>query len=69
MPIPTAIKSIFLSKTFWVAVLQAAVGILVVVGTSAPDIGWIMVAKSILDVILRVISTGPVSVPGIPPKD
>ena len=58
----TNIKSIFCSKTFWVAVIQGVVGILTVVGTQVPDIGWILIAKSVLDVLLRAITTQPVSI-------
>jgi hypothetical protein len=64
MPIPTAVKSIFTSKVFWLAVVQAVIGILVAIGTSIPNVGWLIVVKSVLDVILRFLTTGPVSVSG-----
>lgn len=54
-------KSIFLSKVFWLAVLQALVGIAVVFSTTYPQVGELILAKSILDVILRVLTTTPVS--------
>lgn len=50
-------KSLLKSKTFWIAVLQAVAGIAVVFSTAYPQIGGLILAKSILDVILRVVTT------------
>lgn len=50
-------KSLLESKTFWVAALQAAAGVLVVFSTSFPEAGWIMMGKSVVDIILRVMTT------------
>ena len=53
-------KAIFTSKTFWVAILQGVLGVLVVVGTSAPELGWVVILKSIIDIGLRMLTTEPV---------
>ena len=50
-------KSILQSKTFWVAVLQAVAGIVAVFYSSYPAVGELLVAKSALDVILRVVTS------------
>lgn len=49
-------KSIFTSRTFWVAVVQAVLGVLVAAITVDPNLqrlGWITIVKSLLDVMLR----------------
>ena len=55
-------KSILLSKTVWLAILQAILGIVVAVGSQIPTVGWLMVVKSIIDVLIRVITTQPVKI-------
>ena len=55
-------KSLFQSRTFWLAVLQAVAGIVVVFSTAYPTVGGLLVAKSIVDIILRVVTTQPVTV-------
>lgn len=55
-------KSIFASKTFWLAVLQAIVGAVVVFHGVYPMIGWLVLAKSVLDVIVRYFTTVPIAV-------
>ena len=50
-------KSLLQSKTFWVAVLQAVAGIVAVFYSSYPAVGELLVAKSALDVILRVVTS------------
>lgn len=54
-------KSLFSSKTFWLAVVQALVGVVVVFTTAYPGVGALVIGKSILDVILRVLTDQPVS--------
>ena len=54
------IKNLFKSKTFWLAATQGVLGVLVVVSTEVPELGWIAVAKSILDVALRLATGEPV---------
>jgi hypothetical protein len=46
-------KSIFKSKTFWLAILQAIAGAIVVFGTAYPTVGWFVIAKSLVDITLR----------------
>jgi hypothetical protein len=56
-------KKLLQSKTFWVAVIQAVIGIVVVFTSTYPElqaVGSIAVAKSILDVILRVLTQYPI---------
>lgn len=50
-------KSLLQSKTFWIAVLQAVAGIAVVFSTAYPAVGSLLIAKSVIDVILRVVTT------------
>lgn len=53
-------KSLFQSRTFWVAVAQAVGAVLVVVNTNYPALeatGYMMVFKSIADVLLRIDTT------------
>jgi len=57
-------KSIFKSKTFWIAVVQSIVAIVVVVEAQYPElqaIGGVLVLKSILDIVLRQITSEAVS--------
>lgn len=53
-------KSLLSSKTFWVAMIQAVVGVLVVSLTQLDMVGYVAVVKSIADVILRLVTTEPV---------
>ena len=58
-------KSILQSKTFWLACLQAAVGIVVIVTTQYPElqtVGEIAILKSVLDMLLRMVTSDTVSV-------
>jgi len=53
-------KSLWSSKTFLVAVLQAAAGLITAAMVADPTIatvGWVLTAKSVLDVILRLVTT------------
>jgi len=50
-------KSIFESKTFWLAVVQGIAGILVVIESSHPGVGSIIIAKSFVDIMLRYLTT------------
>lgn len=47
-------KALVHSKVFWLAVLQALVGVVVVFSTAYPDVGFLVLAKSALDIILRI---------------
>jgi hypothetical protein len=57
------VKSILLSKTVWVAIIQGVLGVVVALGTSIPTVGWMMVVKSVCDILLRTITTQTVSIP------
>lgn len=57
-------KALIQSKTFWLAVAQAAVGVYIAITTQYPDlasVGWIAAFKSIIDIFLRYNSNTPVS--------
>ena len=58
----TTAKIIFTSKTFWLAVLQGILGVLVVIGTQVPELGWVTILKSIIDIGLRMMTTEPVRI-------
>jgi len=56
-------KPWYLSKTIWIAVIQGVIGVLASLSTS-PDIhivGYIAIAKSGLDILLRALTSEPVS--------
>jgi uncharacterized membrane protein len=50
-------KSLLKSKVFWLAVVQAVAGVIVVFQSSYPEVGGLLVAKSLVDIVLRVITT------------
>ena len=50
-------KSLFSSKTFWLAVVQAVAGVVVVALTELDMVGYVAVFKSFVDVVLRLITT------------
>ena len=54
-------KSLFASKTFWIAVLQSIIGIITVFATAYPAVGFLVVAKSVLDIIIRIYTTQAIS--------
>ena len=56
------VKSIFKSRTFWLAFAQAVAGAVVVFSTQYPDVGGLLIAKSVLDMILRFLTTQPVGI-------
>ncbi len=58
-------KSILQSRTFWLAVTQALIGIVAVFATTYPDIGTLLVLKSLLDVILRYETTTEIFTPPV----
>ena len=60
------VKSIFSSKTFWLAILQAVAGILAVVhpDPTMKAAGGIAIAKSMVDVGLRMLTNQGVSLTG-----
>ena len=46
-------KALIQSKVFWLAVIQAAAAVLVVFNTNFPQIGWLLMVKSAVDIVLR----------------
>lgn len=50
-------KSLIESKTFWVAVIQAVAGIVVVALTELDLVGYVAVFKSAVDVVLRLVTS------------
>jgi len=54
-------KSILASKTVWLAVIQAISGIAVAVLTQQGMLGGVLVVKSVVDIILRLITTDPIA--------
>lgn len=57
-------KSIFTSRVFWIATIQAVAGAIAIFTTSFPAVGWLVIAKSVVDVALRFTTDIPVSVFG-----
>ncbi len=53
-------KNLFYSRTFWLAVVQGVMGILVVVETQYGSIGWLAIVKSAVDIFLRMDTSAPV---------
>ncbi len=56
-------KTLLSSKVFWVAVIQAVIGVIAVFTTTYPElqvIGGVAVVKSILDVLLRLATQLPI---------
>jgi len=53
-------KSILKSKTFWIAVIQAIAGVIAVFATAYPAVGDLLIAKSIIDVIVRYFTVSPI---------
>lgn len=57
-------KNIVQSKTFWLAVGQAVIASIGIFENSYPTVGWLLLVKSVLDVVLRTFSTGEVKFVG-----
>lgn len=57
-------KNILQSKTFWVAIAQFIAGGLAVLASNHPNIGWLLIGKSFLDIILRWYTDQPVNFTG-----
>ncbi len=49
------------SKTFWLAVIQAVVGVVAYLETQYPGVGLILVGKSVVDILLRYMTVEPVT--------
>ena len=55
------VKSLYASKTFWLAAVQALVGVIAVFATAYPDVGALIIVKCLADIYLRTITTTPVT--------
>lgn len=53
-------KSLFESKTFWLAVAQAVSSVVIVALTELDMVGYVGLVKSVVDVALRTSTDGPV---------
>jgi len=53
-------KALIQSKNFWLAVIQAVIGVMVVFSTAYPTVGGLLIAKSVLDILLRIITEAPI---------
>ena len=54
-------KPLTQSKTFWLAVIQAVIGGLVILFTNVPDlVGYVAIVKSIGDIVLRIATIDPI---------
>lgn len=57
-------KSLFVSKTFYLAMVQAGIGLLTAAtsaDTHLATVGWLAMAKSVLDILLRLVTNVPVT--------
>jgi hypothetical protein len=55
-------KSIFTSKVFWVAFIQAIIGGGAIFFTNMDMLGYVAILKSVGDIALRFVTTEPVTV-------
>lgn len=55
-------KPILSSRTFWKAIIQGVLGVLIVVADIQPDLGKVVIIISILDAVLRMSTTQPVKI-------
>lgn len=56
-----AIKGALKSRTVWLAILQAALGVVVVILTEADMLGYAAWVKSLIDIIVRADTSKPLS--------
>jgi len=54
------IKQWWQSKTIQIAMIQAIIGIVVAFTSQYPEMGGLLMVKSVLDIILRTLTTEPV---------
>lgn len=53
-------KALISSKTFQLAALQAIAGAIVIFATAYPEAGWLMLAKSVVDIAIRLYTSQPI---------
>jgi hypothetical protein len=56
------LKELYKSKTVLLAILQAVVMVLVAVQTEMPELAGVGFAKSVIDVVVRLITTEPIKI-------
>lgn len=44
----------------WLAIIQGVAGVIAILATQYTEIGWLAIAKSILDAFMRYITTRPI---------
>ena len=54
-------KSFLSSKTIWIAILQGVAGVLIAMANVEPELGYLLVMKSMIDVTLRFLTEKPIS--------
>lgn len=54
-------KGLLQTKTFWLAAIQAVGAAVLVFQGTYPDAGWLLMAKSIIDIGLRLYTAAPVT--------
>ena len=50
-------KTLIGSKTFWIAVIQAVTGVVIIALTELDMVGYIAMVKSVVDIFIRLITT------------
>lgn len=50
-------KKWYTSRTIWIAILTSVMGLIVAFDSQYPGIGFLMIFKSFIDVVLRFITT------------
>lgn len=55
-------KKIFKSKTVWVGVVTFLLGGFMALESQMPTMGWVIMGKAVVDILLRVITTESVKV-------
>lgn len=53
----TPYKKWYLSRTVWLAVIQGIAGVISVIAVENPTIGGILITKSVIDILLRFVTS------------
>ena len=56
----TYTKNWYVSKTIWLAILQSVGAVIMIWAKMYPEIGWLLILKSVIDVILRDMTYKPI---------
>ncbi len=48
------------SRTVWLALAQAVAGVITAAVAANPALGWLVIAKSVVDIWLRALTTEPI---------